>query len=176
MTEAERAERFWSRVDKAGPIVSGDLHCWLWQGARSKISGYGMITYTGPDGRKTTTAHRYAWRLIHGKQAPEGLDVMHSCDVRHCVAPHHLSVGTRKRNINDCLERGRMTQVVKKGSRGRNRKLTDEQRDQIRREYSPRQVTLVMLGERYGVNRLTILRVLKGIDISSADPDAYGEP
>jgi predicted transcriptional regulator len=39
---------------------------------------------------------------------PEGLKVLHRCDVRHCVNPSHLEVGTQRKNIQDAVLRRRV--------------------------------------------------------------------
>jgi hypothetical protein len=72
--------------------------CWLWIGSIHKHSKYGYFKGIG--------AHRFSYKMFKG-EIPKGLDVMHSCDVRHCVNPDHLSVGTRKQNMEDCISRGR---------------------------------------------------------------------
>lgn len=95
------AERFWGKVDKAGPD-----ECWLWDGAR-KTSGYGLIVSGGP--RKTSKslrAHRVSYELHHGS-IPAGMVVRHSCDKPACVNPRHLIVGSLKDNTQDAIERGR---------------------------------------------------------------------
>ena len=89
-------DRFWAKVDKSGD-------CWLWT-AGTMPRGYGMFT---PHGRGSQTyAHRFSYELVNGP-VPEGMVVRHTCDVRNCVNPSHLDVGTQADNLRDMKERGR---------------------------------------------------------------------
>lgn len=86
------AERFWSKVQKT-------TTCWLWSAAKDS-KGYGVIKR-----EKLERAHRVVWELEHG--APATASVLHSCDVRNCVNPSHLSLGTQAENIRQAQMRGR---------------------------------------------------------------------
>lgn len=84
---------FWGRVDKAGP-------CWLWMGPVDR-GGYGATH----DGRsRWMAAHRRAWVLTHG-EVQRGMMVLHRCDVRRCVNPEHLYLGTARDNAQDRQDR-----------------------------------------------------------------------
>lgn len=99
--------RFWEKVKTDGA-------CWLWQGTRGGSLGYGM--FRGPS-RKPEFAHRVAWQITHGP-IPEGLMVLHRCDVPPCVRPAHLYLGTATDNSRDMTESMRVRgQRVPKGAK-----------------------------------------------------------
>lgn len=89
------ATRLWTQVTKQSD------GCWLWTGRQDGV-GYGLLHV---DGRRTG-AHRLAYRLTRGP-IPDGLFVCHHCDVRLCVNPDHLFIGTAGDNMRDCLRKGR---------------------------------------------------------------------
>ena len=93
------AERFWTKVQVGTPD-----ECWLWIAAID-TTGYGVIN-EGGRGRKLY-AHRVSYDLNVGP-IPEGLELLHACDVRACVNPAHLSVGTRADNLQDASAKGRL--------------------------------------------------------------------
>lgn len=97
----ERFENFYE-IDEAG--------CWIWGGVLDK-DGYGdwfsMVYILGKDHNKgRAKAHVAAWILFVG-EVPEGLCVCHKCDVRSCVNPEHLWVGTSQENTKDRSKKGR---------------------------------------------------------------------
>lgn len=92
--EKDPVKRFWSNVDKDGPVSArSDLGpCWAWTAAKNK--GYGYTLFEG----RTQNAHRVSYRLLVGP-VPEGLELDHLCRNRACVRPDHLEPVTSRVNL-----------------------------------------------------------------------------
>lgn len=91
------SERFESKF-----IIDGIDGCWLWVGSKN-LDGYGNFFVN----KKCKSAHRVAFTL-YVQEIPKGLSVLHKCDVRNCVNPKHLFLGTQKENMVDCSIKGRI--------------------------------------------------------------------
>lgn len=109
------ADRFWEKVDKTDG-------CWLWTGLLDD-HGYGLI-YRGRDYRpRLVRTHRLSWEM-HRDAIPDGLFVCHVCDVRRCIRPDHLFLGTVADNQRDMANKGRSARGDRNGSRLHPDKLT----------------------------------------------------
>jgi hypothetical protein len=95
-------ERFYRKF-----MICPITHCWLWHGAKQS-NGYGIIG----NEHKVLTAHRVSWFLHREPTIPDGLHVLHKCDVRNCVNPDHLYLGTHQENMADKVKKGRTHTTV----------------------------------------------------------------
>jgi len=93
---------FWTKVAVRGPD-----DCWLWLACRTGNSKYGQFSGGAlVTGHKIITAHRFSWWLHFGP-VPNDMQVLHRCDVKTCVNPAHLFLGTQRDNMRDMVAKGR---------------------------------------------------------------------
>jgi len=90
-------ERLDLHVDK----TSSSKGCWLWTGAKVN-NGYGRIKVS----KIARLAHIVSYESYVG-MVPKHLFCLHDCDIRSCINPDHLFLGTAKDNTQDMLEKGR---------------------------------------------------------------------
>lgn len=117
------AERFWRKVEKT-------TGCWLWT-AGCGAAGYGEFRPVLSQ-RTAVGAHRYSYELAYGP-IRDGLFVCHTCDVRRCVRPDHLFLGTLQDNIADMMAKGRQAHPDYRGERHPSARLNAAQVQEIRR-------------------------------------------
>jgi hypothetical protein len=126
-------------------IKIDDNECWIWQGAL-KPSGYGNVWIDGV----CWITHRASWFLKFG-EIPAGLRVLHDCDVRACINPDHLHLGTSADNSREMVERGRYRGPAV---------LTLQQAHEIR-SLLDEGLTQVVVARRFGVSQATISHVAR---------------
>lgn len=148
MTGAKVYDRFIAKVDKNG--LGG---CWLWTAAKF-WDGYGQFMLNGK-GRK---AHRVSY-MLHCEEIPDGMHVLHACDVRHCVNPQHLWLGTDADNQADKVKKGRDNPP--RGERNHTSKLTSEQVRQIKVRLA-RGDPGAPLAREYGVSKHAVWSIKHG--------------
>lgn len=126
--------------------------CWLWEDACDR-DGYGVARLNG----KQVRAHRLFYAEHVGAIA-DGALILHSCDVRSCVNPAHLSAGSNDQNMQEMVDRGRSP------ARERNpkAKLTSTAIAEIRRLYAVEKLTLKALAAKYGVCFQNIHHIVRG--------------
>ena len=149
-----RDVRFWDCVDK-----KADDECWEWK-AGSHKTGYGLIHYKKVEGKFSggCRAHRFSFELHNERPIESGKHILHSCDNRKCVNPHHLREGTNAENMADMVERKRSPN--NKGAKNPNVRLTDDQVREIREKWSVGGITQTKLAEEYKVNQTQISKIV----------------
>lgn len=126
--------------------------CWIWLNAVSEKNGYGVLNLAG----KTARAHRISYEIHRGIKVPRHIDVCHTCDIRCCVNPDHLFLGTRKENMRDCANKGRVVMPGLYGEACPASILTERDVLAIRASsLSQRE-----LGRRFGVDKGTIAHIV----------------
>ena len=101
-------DRFWTKVNKEGPILRHDLgSCWEWTACLNN-KGYGQFGIR----ENVFLAHRIAWRLKYGSD-PCGI-ICHKCDNPKCVRVDHMFVGSYQENLIDASRKGRMRSKLKR--------------------------------------------------------------
>lgn len=135
-------ERFLAKVKKTPG-------CWLWTGAKS-TGGYGRFQIGTHQASKLAQAHRLSYEFFVGP-VPEGKDVCHTCDVRICVNPAHLFIGTRAENLQDASRKGRLA-----------RKLTPADARQIRDIYKRGGASMRKLAGIFGVSAVMVCDIVRG--------------
>ena len=152
----------------------------LWKGSRGE-DGYGRF--------ERKPAHRFAWQLATGCQVPDGLIILHTCDIKNCmqtddfgiyivggkVLPRvgHLALGTTKDNAVDASEKGHSSagaflrallkpESFRRGGGHHNAALTDVQAEEIRAKYRSGAIIKRDLAAAYGVSEATIKALLSG--------------
>lgn len=150
--------RFWVKVNKTDT-------CWLWT-ACLFTCGYGAFGLGG----KQYPSHRIAYMFTYG-EIPDGLKVCHACDVRNCVRPDHLWLGTQKDNIQDCIAKGRWHNMpgshMKPGVHQRGEDVygavaTPDLVRAIRRRYAEGQTVVTSLAREFGVGRMVVRGIVEG--------------
>lgn len=137
---------FWDLVDKSGD-------CWIWRGPKYP-DGYGRFSRAG----KTTAAHRHAWQEANGP-IPTGLFACHRCDVRACVNPAHLFIGTAADNNADMRAKGRARGPT---SESRHTVKLNAGHVEIMRYLAAEGVSLKPIANAFGVSHCNVTKIIHG--------------
>lgn len=162
---AEKRRRFFNRHNPKGlqaaffeRVAFGMSDCWYWIGSRSDI-GYGTFGPSRRYGCAEIMAHRISWVLNVGA-IPAGLKVLHMCDVRACVNPNHLFLGTQADNVHDMITKGRGRNTPKPGEKNGAAKLNNKKVIAMRNRYATGDVSFKTLAKEFNVSTMTAYRAV----------------
>lgn len=102
------AERFWAKVDKAGPVPDHAPHlgpCWEWTAYRND-GGYGTFDHG--------LAHRWSYVEADGPLPHDRPELDHLCHNPACVRPSHLEPVTGRVNCNRTRSAERFTRNARR--------------------------------------------------------------
>jgi len=123
--------------------------CWIW--LRSRYNrGYGQY--------RQQRAHRVMWARIYGP-IPDGMLVLHKCDVPSCINPEHLFLGDASDNMRDMVAKGRG--VFAHGERNGNAVLTEHNVIDIRARVADGERPTDIANE-FNIRRSHVWRIVHG--------------
>jgi len=141
-------ERFWEKVDCAGPTQPHmDTCCWQWI-AGKELDGYGMFNVGIENGGKTRRAHVVSLSFVLSRMPAY---VMHVCDNPACIRPSHLKEGTHVENVADRVRKNRSA----KGEKQAKAKLKEVDVKVIRARRS-RGEKCALIAKDFGVTAETV--------------------
>jgi hypothetical protein len=139
--------------ERSKPVSTG---CILWTGCHSEY-GYGVLARNINQIQKTYRVHRLAWEVANSRPIPDGYCVCHSCDVRDCINPQHLFLGTKADNNHDRWGKNRRGKLLT-GEDHQNSKITWKDVEAIRQSSDSQRV----LAARHGISKTEISRIKSG--------------
>jgi HNH endonuclease len=131
-------------------------NCWLCQ-KNLNNEGYGQIKISG----KRFLLHRISYAVFKG-DFDDNLDVLHRCDIKNCINPEHLFLGTQANNMADRDAKGRQAKGEKNGRYSPVAKLTDIQIKEIRHLKAETRLSQKEIAQIFHVSRPLISCILRG--------------
>lgn len=149
-------------------VVKSESGCWLFTGTKNG-AGYGTIGL-GTKEQGKGFVHRVSYEIHHGP-IPAGMVVCHKCDVKLCVNPDHLFVGTHNDNSQDAKSKGRIAsgerwaaanRDICKGERHGRSKLKECEVLEIIRLHQELGLNRAQLGRQFGISRRMVSNIIAG--------------
>lgn len=128
--------------------------CWFWLGHIDEL-GYGRMVFRS----RSRKAHRVSYEIHYGAPPPN-LKVCHTCDVRCCVNPEHLFIGTQADNVADMMAKGRHRALGLSGADNPMAALDAASVKKIRQLHAKGGVRQIELARRFNVSPMTISRII----------------
>lgn len=100
MTDSEYNEAWLARV--FARCERSESGCLLWRGS-VHTKGYAQTVYR----LRTVRVHRKVYELVNNVKLTPDVLVCHRCDVRNCIEPNHMWLGSNDDNQLDAWLKGR---------------------------------------------------------------------
>ena len=97
-------------------VTESGCRIWLGSVTKGRGWGYGVGSPLLQMRFDTRYVHRVAY-LVTGGVVPEGMELDHRCNVRCCINPDHLVLGTPRDNHIDAIKKGRKNVFVPRDMR-----------------------------------------------------------
>ncbi len=130
-------------------VIDSKTNCVLWPHAQNG-QGYAEAAFGG----KMRTLHRLVCEQKYGRKLEDGECACHTCDVRCCINPEHLFVGTKKDNADDRDAKGR--NINHSGEKHGMAKLKEKDVRQIKDLIASGRMNLKEISKEYGAHHSTI--------------------
>lgn len=142
-----------------GGIRKLESGCWVCDTAiANQTTGYcEVVIDREPQPKVRDYVHRLSYRHFKGP-IPKRRHICHSCDNPPCCNPDHLFAGTRKRNMQDMVEKGRHY----RGQNNRLPFLTETDVLAIYALFSSGTVSQYEIGRRFGINERYVWLIVHG--------------
>jgi hypothetical protein len=98
--------------------------------------------------------------IHHGCRVPGSIVVCHRCDVRNCVNPNHLFLGTTRTNARDREVKRRTRQLVVVPLASLSAREDREQRDALIREMAQLRYPQRFIARQFDLHLSSVQRVL----------------
>lgn len=139
------------RVDENG--------CWICTSHRPGSHGYPQIQIN----KQKRTLNRVIYEQVNGL-IPKGFVICHKCDIRMCINPEHLFLGTQIDNMKDMCRKGRHVQGeefgdTRRGELNGRAKINADMVKEIRQNNE--KLSCSKAGEKYGLTGSTIHNIRK---------------
>lgn len=120
--------------------------CWIWK-KDCYPNGYGYGCFNG----KNEYAHRVSYQHFIGP-IERGKYICHKCDIKNCINPDHLFLGTPKDNMQDAKSKGRLN----------NKRICDDEQIKMIKSLKRQGFKTESIAEQFKIDQTTICEIVYG--------------